>query len=279
MTCPLDEIRIRGLSVFACHGVFPEENRLGQHFTVNAVLRLSTRSAGMTDELARSVHYGEVCQCISDTLTGHTWKLLEAAAEHTARAVLLRFPLIQELELELCKPSAPIPLPFENVSVCIRRGWHRAYLGVGSNLGDREALIREALDALAAREDVRKLRCSTLIETEPYGGVEQDPFLNGAVELDTLLTPEELLNVLHELEQEAGRVRTIRWGPRTLDLDILLYDEDVVYTPTLIIPHGDMLNRGFVLGPLAELAPYAVHPLRHRTVLDLLRELEDREEC
>lgn len=279
MSRPLDEIRIRGLDVFARHGVFPEENRLGQHFTVNAVLRLSTRDAGRSDELTESVHYGEVCQCITDTLTGHTWKLLESAAEHTARQVLLTFPLIQELELELCKPSAPIPLPFDNVSVCIRRGWHRAYLGIGSNLGDREALMREALDALEQREDVRGLRCSTFIETEPYGGVEQDAFLNGAVELDTLLTPEELLEVLHELEQEAGRVRTIRWGPRTLDLDILLYDQEVVCTPELIIPHADMLNRSFVLGPLSELAPFAVHPLRRQTIQELLRELQEREEC
>lgn len=279
MSRPLDEIRIRGLDVFARHGVFPEENRLGQHFRVNAVLRLSTRRAGQSDDLTASVHYGEVCQCITDTLTEHTWKLLEAAAEHSAQAVLLAFPLIQTLELELCKPSAPIPLPFEDVSVCIRRGWHRVYLGIGSNLGDREALMRQALDHLAQREDVRNLRCSTFIETEPYGGVEQDPFLNGAVELDTLLTAEELLKVLHELEQEAGRERTIRWGPRTLDLDILLYDEEVVFTPDLIIPHADMLNRSFVLGPLAELAPYAVHPLRHQTIQELLWALEERGEC
>jgi dihydroneopterin aldolase/2-amino-4-hydroxy-6-hydroxymethyldihydropteridine diphosphokinase len=279
MTHPLDEIRIRGLDVFACHGVFPEENKLGQHFIVNADLRLSVRRAGREDDLDQSVHYGEVCQCIDRELREHTWKLLEAAAEHTARQVLLDFPLLQELELELCKPSAPIPLPFETVSVKICRGWHRVYLGIGSNLGDREALLNGALDALEAREDVRNLRCSTLIETEPYGGVEQDSFLNGAVELDTLLTPEELLKVLHQLEQEAGRVRTIRWGPRTLDLDILLYDQEVVCTPDLMIPHADMLNRSFVLGPLAELAPYAVHPLRHQTIQELLWALEERGEC
>lgn len=279
MSTKLDEIRIRGLDVFARHGVFPEENKLGQHFIVNAALRLSVRRAGLADDLTQSVHYGEVCQCITDTLQAQTWKLLEAVAEHTARQVLLDFPLIQELELELCKPSAPIPLPFETVSVSICRGWHRVYLGIGSNLGDREALLNGALDALESREDVRNLRCSTLIETEPYGGVEQDSFLNGAVELDTLLTPEELLKVLHQLEQEAGRVRTVRWGPRTLDLDILLYDQEVVCTPELIIPHADMLNRSFVLGPLAELAPFAVHPLRRQTVQELLRELQEREGC
>lgn len=273
----MDEIRIRGLRVFAHHGVFPEENRLGQCFVVNAALRLSTQRAGESDELEHSVHYGEVCQCLTETLQGQTWKLLEAAAEHAARAVLLRFPLIRALELELCKPAAPIPLPFEDVSVCITRRWNRVYLGVGSNLGDREGLIRIALDALARREDVRKLRCSTLIETAPYGGVEQPPFLNGAAELETLLEPEALLEVLHALEADAERVRTVRWGPRTLDLDILLFEDRVLCAPELTVPHLDMLNRTFVLRPLAELAPGAVHPLRRRTVAELLSELEARE--
>lgn len=274
-----DEIRIRGLDVFARHGVFEEENRLGQHFVVNAVLKLSTRSAGLGDDLQKSVHYGEVCQCIHDTLRETTWKLIEAAAEHTARAVLLNFPLIRELELELCKPSAPIPLPFETVSVCIRRGWHRVFLGIGSNLGDREGLIRQALAGLESLEDVRSLRCSTLIETEPYGGVEQPAFLNGAVELDTLLTPQELLIKLHELEAQADRVRTIHWGPRTLDLDILLYDELVLRTAELTIPHVDLHNRSFVLEPLTELDPYAWHPLRGKTAAELLAELREREQC
>lgn len=272
-----DEIRIRGLRVFAHHGVFPEENRLGQCFVVNAVLKLSTRRAGASDALEDSVHYGEVCQCLTDTLQGQTWKLLETAAEQAARAVLLRFPLLDGVELELCKPAAPIPLPFEDVSVCIRRRWNRVYVGIGSNLGDREALLRRAVEALEQREDVRRLRCSSFIETEPYGGVDQPPFLNGALELETLLDPEALLEVLHALEAQAGRVRDIRWGPRTLDLDILLYEDWVLTAPELTVPHLDMLNRLFVLRPLSELAPGAVHPLRRRTIAELLSELEARE--
>jgi dihydroneopterin aldolase/2-amino-4-hydroxy-6-hydroxymethyldihydropteridine diphosphokinase len=275
----MDRIRITGLDVFARHGVFPEENRLGQHFLVNAVLYTSTRQAGRTDELEQTTNYGEVCQVITDTLQQHTWKLIEAAAEHTARAILLDFPLISAVELELCKPSAPIPLPFGSVSVTIRRSWHKAYVALGSNLGDRRGLIQRALEGLSALEEVRLGRCSTLIETAPYGGVEQGNFLNGAVELDTLFTPQELLEALHTLEQQANRVRQVHWGPRTLDLDILLYDDLVLHSEQLTIPHADMTNRAFVLEPMAEIAPYAVHPGLGKTMEQLLAELKERGSC
>lgn len=110
--------------------------------------------------------------------------------------------------------------------------------------------------------------------TEPYGGVEQDVFLNGALKLRTLLTPEELLDRLHELEQAAHRERIVHWGPRTLDLDILLYDQMIIDTPVLHVPHIDMENRDFVLIPLTKLAPYYRHPVLNKTISQLLKELQ-----
>ncbi len=266
----LDRINIRNLEVFGRHGVFPAENRLGQKFIINATLYVSTREAGLKDDLTKSVHYGEVSHFMTNYMTEHTFGLIEAAAERMAEAVLLHFPLLQQITLEISKPWAPIGLPLEAVSVEITRGWHLAYIAVGSNLGDKEAYIRRGVEALSRKEKCVVERVSELIVTKPYGVEEQPDFLNGMIELRTLLFPQELLDVLHQVEQEANRERNMRWGPRTLDLDIIFYDDCVVDQEKLQIPHPDMENRQFVLKPLAELAPYLRHPLNGKTVKQML---------
>ena len=265
-----DEIRIRGLRVFAHHGVFEEETRLGQMFVVNATLYTSTRQGGLADALEQTISYADVCVFLTEYLQKNTWKLLEAAVEHACRALLLKFPLIHEVELELEKPSAPIPLPFDSVSVCVRRGWHRAFVALGSNMGDKQGYLDGAVEALRADECVRVKKVSAYRVTEPYGGVEQDDFLNAAMEIETLYDPEELLDALHVLEQAARRERLVHWGPRTLDLDILFYDDLVQDDPALILTHPDLQNRDFVLGPMVELAPNFVHPVLHKTMRQLL---------
>lgn len=265
-----DEIRIRGLRVFAHHGVFEEETRLGQMFVVNATLYTSTRQGGLADALEQTISYADVCVFLTEYLQKNTWKLLEAAVEHACRALLLKFPLIHEVELEMEKPSAPIPLPFDSVSVCVRRGWHRAFVALGSNMGDKQGYLDGAVEALRADECVRVKKVSSYRVTEPYGGVEQDDFLNAAMEIETLYDPEELLDALHVLEQAARRERLVHWGPRTLDLDILFYDDLVQDDPALILPHPDLQNRDFVLGPMVELAPNFVHPVLHKTMRQLL---------
>lgn len=271
----MDEIRIENLKVYAYHGVYKEENEQGQDFFVNAVLYTDTRKAGQKDDLSRSTDYGEVCHFMSDYIKKHTYKLIETVAEKTAMQTLLKFPLIKEMELEIRKPEAPVGLPFESVSVKIHRGWHLAYVAVGSNMGDKAGYIEAAFHDMEANENIRNIRMSSLIQTAPYGEVQdQEDFLNGMIELETLYTPEELLVFLHELEQKANRVRTIHWGPRTLDLDIVFYDSLVMETAELIIPHPDMHNRKFVLQPLCELAPYKRHPLFGKRVEELLKELE-----
>ena len=151
----------------------------------------------------------------------------------------------------------------------------RAHVGVGSNLGDREKTIRRAVELLREAEGVDVVSVSTLRETEPWGPVEQPPFLNGALAIETDLGPQEVLAVLLEVERALGRVREgERWGPRTIDLDVLLFGDLIVDEPGLTIPHPRLHERGFALEPLAELAPDAVVP-GHGRVTDLLASLDD----
>ena len=275
----MDEIRIENLEIFAHHGVFPEEREKGQHFYVNAVLYTDLRPAGMRDELELSTDYGDVSLFLKEQLSGHTYHLIEAAAEAAAEAVLLRYPLVRALDLELRKPEAPIPMRFESVSVKLHRAWHQAYIAFGSNLGDRQTYIDNGIKALKADFHNRVEKVSDILETKPYGGVEQGDFLNGVLKMDTLYTPHELLARLQELEREAGRERKVHWGPRTLDLDILLYDRLVCEDKDLILPHPDMQNRDFVLKPMAELAPWLRHPVLQKNMEQLLKEYLQRISC
>ena len=270
----MDKITIRNLEIFANHGVFPEENVLGQKFILTIVLYLDTRRAGKTDCLEASLHYGEISQFVQDFVKGHTWKLLESVAENLAQALLLAYPLLQSVDLEIQKPWAPIGLPLETVSVSISRGWHTAYIALGSNMGDKKQYLDTGVQMLDAREDCQVMAVSEYLVTKPYGGVEQDDFLNAALELRTLLPPEELLTCLHEIEQSAGRERVVRWGPRTLDLDILLYDDLVLDGPELQIPHKELQLRDFVLIPLRQIAPWKRHPLTGKTVEEMLQALD-----
>jgi 2-amino-4-hydroxy-6-hydroxymethyldihydropteridine diphosphokinase len=131
----------------------------------------------------------------------------------------------------------------------------RAYLGLGSNLGDRLDHLQRAIDALGAVDGIEVVGVSRVYETAPVGGPEQDDFLNAVLAVDTTLAPEDLLAAAQAAEQSEQRVRTVRWGPRTLDVDVLLYGDERVSTPDLEIPHPRMQERAFVLAPLHDVAP------------------------
>jgi 2-amino-4-hydroxy-6-hydroxymethyldihydropteridine diphosphokinase len=152
----------------------------------------------------------------------------------------------------------------------------KAYVGLGSNLGEREAMIRLALDDLARLPGTRLARASSLYDTAPVGEVEQPNFLNAVVQLDTELTARQLLWNLLLIEKRLGRVRTQRWGPRTIDLDLLMYGDLVVDEPDLVVPHPELTRRSFVLVPLVEIDPLLVHPITGQTLLQHLSRLETR---
>ena len=271
----MDAIRILDLEIYCHHGVFKEENVLGQKFLVSLDLYMDTRPAGETDDLSQSINYAEVAHFVKQEMEKKNYQLIEAAAEQLARQILLTFSLVERVKVEIKKPWAPILLPLDTVSVCIERGWQTAYLSIGSNLGDREAHLQTALDALRRRQEIRHVRVSDIIETEPYGYTEQPTFLNAAVELQTIAGPEGLLQICQQIEEEGKRERTVHWGPRTIDLDILLFGRDTIQNEKLTIPHREMHKRRFVLEPLAQIAPWAMHPVLGRRVQEMLEDLED----
>jgi 2-amino-4-hydroxy-6-hydroxymethyldihydropteridine diphosphokinase len=149
-----------------------------------------------------------------------------------------------------------------------------AYIGLGANLGDPRRQLTEALARLAEAEEIEVVRVSSFYVTPPLGPPEQPWYVNAVAQVRTRLTPEELLRVLHRLEAEAGRVRRERWGPRIIDLDLLLYNGVILTGPEVQVPHPEMHRRAFVLAPLAEIAPQAWHPALEQSAAELLAALD-----
>jgi 2-amino-4-hydroxy-6-hydroxymethyldihydropteridine diphosphokinase len=152
----------------------------------------------------------------------------------------------------------------------------KAYIGLGSNLGDRESSIRQALDQLARTPETTVVRASSLYDTEPMGVADQPNFLNAVAQLETQLSPRQLLWNLMLIERRLGRVRTQRWGPRTIDLDLLLFGDEVLEEEGLQVPHPEMTRRSFVLVPLVEIEPLLAHPVNGESMLSLLQQLGAR---
>jgi 2-amino-4-hydroxy-6-hydroxymethyldihydropteridine diphosphokinase len=148
-----------------------------------------------------------------------------------------------------------------------------AYIGLGANEGDPRRQLQEAMTRLAAAEEIELVKASSFYLNPPLGPPGQPWYVNAVIQVRTRLTPEELLRVLHRVEDDLGRVRQERWGPRTIDLDLLLYNGVVLSGPDLCLPHPEMHKRSFVLMPLAEIAPQAWHPALEKTASELLGNL------
>jgi 2-amino-4-hydroxy-6-hydroxymethyldihydropteridine diphosphokinase len=151
----------------------------------------------------------------------------------------------------------------------------KAYLCLGSNLGDSKALMLEAAEQISRLEDSSVTRASSIIETEPYGKSDQPVFLNQVLELETSLDPLTLLRMLLDIETRMGRIRTVKWGPRTIDIDILLMEDTIYMDDELCLPHPDFHRRYFALELLMELDPELLHPVFNKSISELYHELRN----
>ncbi|MBR6402036.1 MAG: 2-amino-4-hydroxy-6-hydroxymethyldihydropteridine diphosphokinase [Eubacterium sp.] len=272
-----DKIKIDRIKIFAHHGVLASEKEQGQYFYVSIQLDVNLKRVGASDNIADTVNYAEVTELAEKIFTDSTYDTIEAAADGITIAILSNYDKVKSVTVKVSKPDAPIDADFEDVSVELIRSRHRVYLGLGSNLGDRENYLDTAIDELSKDSAITVGKVSTYIETEPYGPVDQPDFMNGVIEIETFLEPDELLDIIHDIEAEAGRERKIHWGPRTLDIDILLFDDIIMNTETLTIPHPEMHKREFVLKPLVEIASNVIHPVYMKTASDLYRTLRHSE--
>ena len=152
---------------------------------------------------------------------------------------------------------------------------YAAYIGFGSNIGNRLKHIQNAIHALSKTEGISLQKISSVYKTDPVGYEAQAEFLNGVVEIQTNLSPLSLLHTLKDIETAIGRQHRIRWGPREIDLDLLIYEDLCIQTEKLVVPHPEMHLRRFVLVPLAEIAPNLVHPVFQESIQTLLERLED----
>ena len=317
----MEKIYIKGLEIFAFHGVNPEEKENGQKFILDITLTADLSAAMATDDLACTVNYAAVRKTVQRVMTGAKYNLIEHTAAAVADAILAEYGRVERVEICLKKPDAPMNAVFDYVAVEIARDrrdtpvpqggqvpedgslnqspasgpapeaeealpeddqdremeeaaagddsalgkgkqllrklagsrTQRAYIALGSNMGDRGENLNRAVWALASIPGIRIGALSRVYETKPVGYARQENFYNAVIRVDTTLTPRALLGACLGIEAGMGRLRGRKNGPRVIDLDLLLYEGKVCQSEELTLPHPRMEERAFVLSPLCDI--------------------------
>lgn len=268
----MDKISVRGLKITAVHGVKDFEKFTPQPFLFDVDIFYDFFKAYRSDDIADTVNYSQVCKIITAAATKNCFNLIEKLAYECAFSVMEQTPA-QKLVLTVHKPKAPVKAEFSDISVTVEVSRTKALLSLGSSMGDRQAYLDKALAKLDTFRGITVKKTSRTIETEPYGGVAKNKFLNMAAEVETLLSPRGLLNAIHETEAFCSRERSVHWADRTLDIDIIFFGKEVVREDDLVIPHPEYSKRKFVLGPLSEIAPGFRCPLSGLTIREIFGNL------
>ncbi|MDO5644133.1 MAG: 2-amino-4-hydroxy-6-hydroxymethyldihydropteridine diphosphokinase [Dermabacter sp.] len=255
----LDEITVQGVRVHGKHGVFPEEKRDGHDFLIDARLWLDARSAGRSDALTRSVSYADIAQIIEEVVSGESVDLIESLAERICSRIFAEHPLVRRARVSIHKPTAPLTQTFASVGFTTDRDAppQRAVIALGSSVGEREEHLRAALALIDSIPQTRVIAASDVIETDAVSldeGADDPPYLNAALLVETRLSPWQLLEETARIELMRGRTREVRWGPRTLDLDLVTWGPITLDDPALTLPHPRAHERPFVLAPMTSLA-------------------------
>lgn len=256
----MDRIVINGLRVMTLVGVLEHEREAAQPLQVDLALDVDLADAGFSDELADTAHYGLVAERVAAVMRESKDLLLERLAHRIAEEALL-VDRVEAVDVTLTKLRPPIPEDLQSCAVSIRRErkqlnvpvrqQHTAIVALGSNLGDRVGFLRYAVAQLGS-----VLRQSRVYETDPVGGPDaQGAYLNMVAVVETPLDPFAFIRRCQRIEAMAGRQRIVHWGPRTLDIDLLFYDDANISTDDLLVPHPRIFQRRFVLHPLSEVAP------------------------
>jgi len=268
----MDKIIIKDLEVHGNVGVFEEEKKLGQKFLISMEICTNFTDCIKEDKIYETINYGEISSLVYNEFKSYRYNLLEKAADEICKFILAKYSRVKSVKVEIKKPWAPIKLPLAYASVETSRMVSTAYIALGSNLGDKENNLKLAIEKL--EDNYTKIKAvSKFIVTAPVGYTEQDDFLNGVCKVETILEPLELLEKLMIIEIELKRERMIKWGPRTIDLDILLFNDYVINSEKLVIPHPRMEERLFVLEPLCEIAPYEIHPVLRERIFQIKEKL------
>ena len=268
----MNSIIIKDLEIFACHGVLNEEKNIKQKFLIS--VQLNSDYWNYNDDIKNAVNYSETCDFIVDFITTNCFNLIETCAEQLAERLLQKYNnQLTSVDVTIKKPWAPLNKNLSFVAANTHKSWNNAFIGIGSNLGDPHANIQQALKLINTK-NTYVLKTSQIYETTPISNIPQNNYLNCVTQIKTLLAPPQLMQFLLGIEQELKRVRTVKNGPRTIDLDILLFNNCVLNTELVTIPHPRMHKRLFVLIPLCELAPGYVHPVLNQTLYNLSKQLQ-----
>lgn len=268
-------INIQGLEVHANHGVFAAEKELGQRFYINATLHLDFQKSLNSDDLNNTVHYGFVGEKIIEFFKINRCDLIETITHKLVVMLFEEYKLINRIELEVVKPWAPLSFSFDNVSTKIDEIRETVYIALGGNIGKSEHLFRQAIETISNFDGVYKVIESKQYTSKAFGNTDQADFLNMAIAIETNLHPQILLTKLQSLEIKLGRERHEHWGPRTIDLDIILYGNQIISDNNLLVPHRYMTKRDFVLKPLLDINQYLVDPRSNTPLIDIYEAIDD----
>ncbi|MCD8205327.1 MAG: 2-amino-4-hydroxy-6-hydroxymethyldihydropteridine diphosphokinase [Clostridia bacterium] len=251
----MNKISLRGLEVYACHGVLDYEKTEEQPFVIDVEMDFDFYAAAKGDDVKKTINYADVADLLERTVSTECFNLIETLAYECALRVTENFDGVRGVMVTVSKPHAPVSAKVENVSATVGLRRSTVYLSLGSSEGDKKGYLDFAVEKIKMIRGVKLVSVSSYSETKPYGGVAENMFLNAAAKVECFLAPHQFLHELQKIETEAGRKRDVRWGDRTLDIDIVFFGDMRMSDPELRLPHPDFKNREFVKKPLLEIAP------------------------